>query len=287
MKILREPLLQFLFLGGLIYLAYAYVTPRTEENKSKSLVVNAAKIKWMQSNWQKRWNRLPTRKELNALIEQYIKETVLYNEAVKMGLDKEDSIIRRQLAQKVEFLAKDLVVYIPPTDEELKAYFKAHKDQYKEDPLYSFTQIFFDPDKRGSTTLQDAKKAKEHLDQSNSMLQDTTKLGDAFIADSYFEANSLLDIRKNFGSGFMQTLIKLESGKWQGPILSGFGVHIVYLKEIIFPPEPEFSKLKDTVLQDWTRFKQEEINQQFYKQLKENYIIVIEDNNISVLDQKS
>jgi len=287
LQLLREPLLQFLFLGGLIYLAYAYVTPETEDDRSQSLIVNAAKVQWMQESWQKRWNRLPTKKELDGLIEQYVKESILYNEAVKMGLDKDDTLIRRQLAKKVEFLAKDLVVYIPPNDEELQSYFKAHKDNYKGERLYSFTQIFFDPDKRGNATLEDAKKSKEQLVQSNSILQDTSKFGDVFMTDSYFEANTPLDIRKNFGSGFMQTVIALEPGKWQGPILSGFGVHLVYLKEIISPAEPEFEKVKDDVLQDWTQFKQEQINQEFYRKLKDNYVIIVEDSNVSVLDQAS
>lgn len=287
MNLLREPLLQFFILGGLIYLAYATVAPETQEDKSQSLIVNAAKVQWMQESWKKRWNRLPTRRELDGLIAQYVKERVLYNEAIKMGLDKDDTLIRRQLAKKVEFLAKDLVVYIPPNDEELQNYFQTHKEDYKGEALYSFTQIFFDPDKRGRDTLEDAKKSKEQLLQSNSILQDTSKLGDVFMTDSYFEANTPLDIRKNFGSGFMQTVIALEPGKWQGPILSGFGVHLVYLKEIISAPEPEFEKVKENVLQDWTRFKQEQINQEFYQKLKDNYVIIIEDGNVSVLDQAS
>lgn len=286
MKFLREPLVQFLFLGGFIYLAYGFFAPQTEEEKSNIIVVSEPRVQWMQTGWKQRWNRLPTRAELDGMIEQYIKETVLYNEAVKMGLDKDDGIIRRQLAQKVEFLAKDLVVYTPPTEEDLKKYYDEHQDKYRPDATYTFTQIYFDPDKRGDATLDDAKKVKEQLEKQGSMLQDLTGFGDDFMVDRYFEANSELEIRKNFGTGFTKELVKLEPGKWHGTILSGYGVHLVYMKEIITPPVPPLSKIKELVLQDWTSDKQEEINKQFYAALKETYTIVVEDDNVTLLDKE-
>ena len=106
----------------------------------------------MKTTWQKRWNRPPTEAEFDGLIHQYIRETVLYCEALTMGLNKHDQVIRRRLAQKLEFLAKDLVALTPPTDEELQTYFAKHQDRYQEPVLYTFTQLFIDPDKRGAAT---------------------------------------------------------------------------------------------------------------------------------------
>ncbi len=146
MKFLREPLVQFLFLGGLIYLAYGLFAPETEEDTSRNIVVNKAKVQWMKASWEKRRNRLPTQEELDGVIGQYVKETILYNEAIKMGLDKDDGMIRRRLAQKVEFLAKDLVVYTPPTEQDLKKYYDEHQDKYTPDATYTFMQIYFNPD---------------------------------------------------------------------------------------------------------------------------------------------
>ena len=284
-KFLREPLVQFLFLGGLIYLAYALFSPQAEEEKNDIIVVSEARVQWMQSSWKQRWNRLPTQAEFDGMLEQYIKETVLYNEAVKMGLDKGDGIIRRQLAQKVEFLAKDLVIYTPPTEEDLQKYYDTHQEKYTPDATYTFTQIYFDPDKRGDATLEDAKKVKVQLEEQGSMLQDLTQFGDDFMVDRYFTANSELQIRKNFGTGFANEVIKLEPGKWYGTILSGYGVHLVYMKEIVTPPVPPLSKIKELVLQDWTADKQEELNDQFYAALKETYTIVVEDDNVTLLDK--
>jgi len=283
MKFLREPLVQFLFLGGLIYLAYGLFTPKIEEDTSRHIVVDNAKVQWMQSTWQKRWNRLPTKEELDGIIEQYIKETVLYNEAIKMGLDKNDGVIRRRLSQQVEFLAKDLVVYTPPSEEDLKKYYDEHQKQYTPDARYTFTQIYFDPDKRGNKTLDDAKRVKEQLIQQGSMLQDVSSLGDTFMVDRYFQSSSKFDIRKNFGTGFTEEVIKLEPGKWHGTILSGYGVHLVYMQEVLEAPAPPFSQIKEQVLQDWTIEKQIELKDQFYEALKSYYTIVVEDSNVSVL----
>jgi hypothetical protein len=148
-KLLREPLVHFLVIGAAIYLLYGLFTEPTPDEDDKTIVVTAGEIEWMQSSWQKRWNRPPTQQELDGLIQQYIRETVLYREALTMGLNQHDQVIRRRLAQKLEFLAKDLVALTPPTDEELRAYFEAHQDRYQAPVLYTFTQVFIDPDKRG------------------------------------------------------------------------------------------------------------------------------------------
>jgi peptidyl-prolyl cis-trans isomerase C len=113
MKFLREPLLHFMFIGAVIYLLYAVFAEPVAEETNKTIVVSAGEIEWMNTTWQKRWSRPPTGEELDSLIKQYIKETVLYREALTMGLYKHDQIIRRSLAQKQEFLAKDLFALTP------------------------------------------------------------------------------------------------------------------------------------------------------------------------------
>ena len=148
MKWLREPLLHFLLIGVAIYLLYVAVSDPVPEEADKAIVVSAGEIEWMQTSWLKRWSRPPTPEELDGLIQQYIRETVLYREAVTMGLNQHDQVIRR-LAQKLEFLAKDLVNLTPPTEEELLDYFEMHKDRYQEPSRLTFTQVFIDPDKRG------------------------------------------------------------------------------------------------------------------------------------------
>lgn len=277
MKLLREPLLHFVFIGAVIYALYgAFAEPVVEET-DKTIVVTAGEIEWMQSSWQKRWNRPPTAEEFDGLIQQYIKETVLYREALTMGLNKHDMIIRRRLAQKLEFLAKDLVALTPPTEEELLGYFDEHLARYQEPTLYTFTQVFFDPDKRGDATLEDAEAVKLILIAQGDAIEDPGRLGDGLMLQNYYPQKDRAEIQKNLGSGFTDTLITLAPGQWHGPVLSGFGVHLVYVNSILEPPPPVFTEVRERVVADWSLDRGEELNDKFYASLREQYSIVIEE----------
>jgi hypothetical protein len=266
-----------MFIGAAIYLLYgAFAEPALEET-DKTIVVSAGEIEWMQTSWQKRWNRPPTEAEFDGLIKQYIRETVLYREALTMGLNQHDQVIRRRLAQKLEFLAKDLVALTPPTDEELQAYFDEHLDRYQEPTLYTFTQVFIDPDKRGDATLDDAEAIKATLIAKGDAIEDAGDLGDDFMLQSYYPEKDQTEIQKHFGSGFVESLIELSPGQWHGPVLSGYGVHLVYVSGISEPPPPVFADVRERVTQDWKADRGEELNEQFYANLRDSYTIVIEE----------
>ena len=276
MKLLREPLVHFMFIGAVIYLVYAVFAEPVPEETDKTIVVTAGEIEWMQTSWQKRWNRPPTVEEFDGMIQQYIKETVLYREALTMGLNKHDQIIRRRLAQKLEFLARDLVALIPPTDEELQVYFDEHQARYQEPTRYTFTQVFFDPDKRGDTTLDDAEKIKATLIAQGDAIDDAGALGDNFMLQNYYPEKDSVEIQKQFGRGFTESLLKLSPGQWHGPVLSGYGVHLVLVSNISEPPPPHFAEVKEKVEQEWKREKGEELNNKFYTSLRERYTVIIE-----------
>jgi hypothetical protein len=280
LKWLREPLLHFLLIGAAIYLLYGAVAEQLPEDADKTIVVSAGEIEWMQTSWQQRWNRPPTPEELDGLIQQYIRETVLYREALTMGLNQHDQIIRRRLAQKLEFLAKDLVALTPPTDEELVTYFELHRDRYQEPARYTFTQVFIDPDKRGDATLEDAETIKATLIARGDAIGDAGALGDAFMLQSYYPDNDQTNVRKLFGSGFAESLVQLTPGQWHGPVLSGYGTHLVYVSHISEPSPPVFAEVRERVVQDWTAERSEELNEEFYASLRDQYTIVIEESAV-------
>ena len=277
MKLLREPLLHFLFIGAAIYLLYGAFAEPVPEETDKTIVVSAGEIEWMQTAWQKRWNRPPTAAEFDGLMQQYIKETVLYREALTMGLNKHDMVIRRRLAQKLEFLAKDLVALTPPTDEELQTYFDTHQDRYQEPARYTFTQVFIDPDKRGDATLDDAEAIKTTLIAQGDAIENAGALGDDFMLQNYYPEKEQAEIQKLFGSGFAESLIELSPGQWHGPVLSGYGTHLVYVSNVTEPPPPVFAEVRERVVQDWTTEKGEELNEKFYANLRDRYTVVIEE----------
>jgi peptidyl-prolyl cis-trans isomerase C len=257
-----------------LYGAFAESLP---EQDDKTIVVTAGELEWMQTSWQKRWNRPPTEKEFDGLVQQYIKETVLYREALTMGLNQHDQVIRRRLAQKLEFLAKDLVALTPPTDEELTTYFDEHRDRYQAPVRYTFTQVFIDPDKRGDATLGDAEAIKAKLIAQGDAIDDPGALGDDFMLQNYYPEKDGLEVQKLFGSGFTESLTELAPGQWHGPVLSGYGTHLVYVHSINEPPAPVFAEVLERVTQDWKSEKGEELNEQFYASLRDTYTIVIEE----------
>ena len=277
MKLLREPLVHFLFIGVVIYLLYGVFSDPVPKEDEKTIVVSTGEIEWMQTAWQKRWNRPPTAAELDGLIQQYVRETVLYREALTMGLNQHDQVIRRRLAQKLEFLAKDLVALTPPTDAELLTYFSEHQDRYQEPVRYTFTQVFIDPDKRGDTTLDDAKVIKATLVAQGDALENAGALGDDFMLQHYYPDKDQAEIQKLFGSGFAESLAELSPGQWHGPVLSGYGVHLVYVDNISNPPAPVFAEVRERVAQDWESEKGNELNEQFYANLRDQYTVVIQE----------
>jgi hypothetical protein len=277
MKLLREPLVHFLLIGVAIYGLYGLFGQHDAKTPISTITITAGQIEWLETAWQKRWNRPPTPAERDGLIRQYVRETILYREALAMGLDKDDTIVRRRLAQKLEFLAQDLVALIPPTDEELQAYFAEHRQRYQDPVRLTFTQVFIDPDKRGDATLDDAKAIKATLMAQPDAIEDVARLGDAFMLQNYYPENSQADIQKQFGSGFAESVADMSPGQWYGPVLSGYGVHLVYVHRRSEPPAPVFAEVRDRVAQDWEDDKRQELNEQYYASLRARYDVVIED----------
>jgi hypothetical protein len=274
---LREPLLHFLILGAAIYALYGFAGPATQEAADNRIVVTAGEVDWLRTSWEKRWNRPPTPEEQAGLIREHIRQTVFYREALAMGLDADDLIIRRRLAQKLEFLVQDLAASAPPTEKELRGYFAEHPERYERPALVTFNHVFVDPDARGDETLVDAERIGAALRALDPPTEGASDLGDRFMLQSYYPDRDELEVAKLFGAEFARTVAKLEPGSWQGPILSGYGVHWVYVDAKTPALLPEFADVRDRVAQDWEDRRREEVDQEYYAGLLERYEVVIEE----------
>lgn len=274
MKLFREPLLHFLLIGAAFFLFYNLFSNLGPDQSSKTIVVGADEIEWMKASWQQRWNRPPLPRELDSMIQDYIRETVLYREALALGLDKDDRFIRQRLSLKMEFLAADLATLTPPSEDALTAYFEAHRERYLDSPRYTFSQLYFDPGKRGDTAMWDAEATKRRLDAGE--VADPASLGDRLMLGSDFTGKDQIEIQKLFGPEFAASLAGLEPGQWYGPLLSGYGVHLVYVSRVDVPPDPDIAAIRDKLLQDWTSDKGEELKKEFYAGLRDQYTIIIE-----------
>ncbi len=194
-----------------------------------------------------------------------------------MGLDRDDTIIRRRLAQKLEFLSQDLVASIPPTDEELRAWFDEHAERYQLPALTTLTQIFVDPDRRGERTHADAAAIGAELRALEPPTEGAAALGDPFMLQSYYPERSEAELAKLFGSGFARSVSSLEPGSWHGPVLSGYGMHWVYVDSRSRAELPEFAAVRDRVQQDWEDDRRERFNEEYYAALRARYEVVVED----------
>ena len=283
MKFFREPLVHFLLIGAALFVIYAYWgQPDVTENE-RAITITAGEIEWLSDSWQKRWNRPPTKQEREGLINQYLKEMILYREALAMGLDRDDTVIRRRLAQKLEFLSQDLISPTPPSEEELLSYFIEHMDRYQQPDLITFTHIFFDPDKRGNQTLKDAETAKAELISLQQPTQDARSFGDQFMLQSYYPERSEAEVAKLFGSGFAGPVFKLTPLQWHGPVLSGYGTHLVFVHDLNKTPPPELTEVEEQVKQDWTNDQREKLNDQFIASLMGRYEVTIEEVEVEEL----
>jgi len=274
---MREPLLHFAVIGACIYLLYGFYGPQESQELERTVTISAGEITWLEESWAKRWNRPPTPVERQGLIDQYVRETVLYREALAMGLDKDDTIVRRRLAQKLEFLSQDLIRPSPPSEAELRAYFEAHSERYRPPDLITMTHIFLDPDKRGDRTLEDAEAVKVELEALEQPPQDGRDFGDPFMLQSYYPERSQDELAKLFGGEFALSVFALEPERWHGPVLSGYGVHLVYLHQRQDAPAPTFSGVEDRVRQDWEEEKRRDLNEQFVAGLLDRYTVIIEE----------
>jgi len=277
-RFLKEPLLHFVLAGAAIYLLFGWFGQKASDDvvAENTIVITEGELDWLADSWLKRWNRPPTDQEMLGLVQQHLRETVLYREAMSMGLDKDDTIVRRRLAQKLEFLSQDLIQPELPTDEALQTFFEKNIDQYRIPKLITFTHVFLDPDKRDEQTLTDAEKLKAELIADTTVPTEASDLGDTFMLQSYYPERSEADISKLFGSEFAKSIMELAPEQWHGPVLSGYGTHLVYVHALQEFPPPTFEQVTERVREDWDTEKRQELNDAYIESLLKRYNVVVE-----------
>ena len=200
--LLREPLAHFLLLGLALFALDAWLRPATSAAAASEIVVGEARIRSLAQNFRRTWQRPPTPEELDGLIESHIREEVMVREALALGLDRDDAIIRRRLQQKVEFVSDEAAALAKPTDEQLGAYLKANADVFRAEPRVTFTQIYLDPRKRAAGADAEATRLLASLNRTGSA-QDPTRLGDRLLLlESHYEDVPQAELARLFGAGF-------------------------------------------------------------------------------------
>lgn len=276
--IFKEPLFYFFLLGVIVFGVHAFVKCNSQGGKHRYQVqITSSDVDWLRSRWNKLMNRRPTAQELQGLIESMIREEILFREAVAMGLDEKDSVVRRRLAQKMELLFKDLADMAQPTGAQLTDYFTTHEGRYRIGASISFTHIFFSSDKRAQTAQTDSKAVLEKLRQENTPLEEALSFGDPFMQGVSFRQQSPEQIARIFGATFPETMDMLEPNQWHGPVRSSYGWHAVYITKLVPSSMPDFQQVRAKVEIDYISQNRDKVNRQSYKDISSQYSILVED----------
>jgi len=273
----RQPLVHFLVIGAAIAVLYAWLGDRDAVRPDRTIRITAANISRLQAEWRARWNRAPTPEELDGLIRAQTREAALYREALAMGLNEDDPVIRRLLVRKLEGIARDLVeLSLSPTEQDLATYFAEHADRYRPPPLITFTHVFVDPDRRGEQTLRDADGILAELQSRGRPTEGIEDVGDPFMLQRYYPEKTEQRIASLFGREFARSVFELPAGRWHGPVLSGYGTHLVYVDGLTEFPAPTLAKVEERVRQDWVDDEREKITEQYFAQLLARYDVIVE-----------
>jgi parvulin-like peptidyl-prolyl isomerase len=282
----RQPVLHFLVLGVLLFALYTFFRGRTSEPENR-IEVSAAEIVRLRDLWTRQWKRPPTEKELRGLVEDFIRQEILYREALAMGLDQNDTVIRRRLAQKVEFLSNDLAAWATPTEDEIQQYFQGNAERYSEPARVSLSHVYFSQDRRGAAAEADASELLGKLRSDSIPPEKLQALGDPFMLQSDYPSRSRREIRDLFGTAFAESVFELEPGPWQGPVESSYGLHLVRVHRRTESRLPELAEVRDRVQTDLLDQRRRDLNKAFYESLRQRYEVIVDDTALAPEEQPS
>lgn len=274
MRLLREPLVHFLLLGAALFVLYDLVAD-PDDRATDRIVVSAGRIDQLSEVFTRTWQRPPTAAELGGLIEDHVRDEVYYREARAMGLDLDDTVIRRRLRQKLEFLTVDLLTESDPTPEQVRRYFDEHADAFRGPTRFVFQQIYFNPELRNGRAADDATALLARLSVAD-LQADPAELGDPIYLPTGSVPLSESEVAQRFGQDFAAALTELPVGRWSGPVESGFGHHLVRIQQRQPGALPPLETVRDSVEREWHNARREEAAESFYRQLRQRYDVRIE-----------
>lgn len=273
---LGEPLIHFIVIGGLLFTVYGAMHPNSAQTPgSRRIELTVDDLRQLEISFASQWERQPSPQELAGLVEERVREEVLYREAMALGLDKDDAIIKRRLAQKMGFLAEDVAAARAPTEVELKAWFEKNSNRFALPPRANFRLLYFSPDRRGQRARDDAARALRALSGRPEDSSAAAALADRFMFPEYYDDRTPEQLAKDFGPKFAQELFQLKPGAWQGPIESGLGWHLIWIESITPSRVPAFEEVEGDVKEAWAADWRAEAQRVAYQTMRAQYQVVL------------
>jgi PPIC-type PPIASE domain len=278
-NVLKEPLLHFLMAGAVLFGAYTWMNRAVENpstGKAHSIQIGSGDIAWLAENWTTQWRRPPTPEELRGLVTDYANELLLAREARSLGLEENDVIVRRRLAQKLTFLIEDTLRRAEPSDAELQQFYTAHAQRFRSDARISFRHIYFSPQHRANARSDATDAWRRLLDEEAGTLS-TAGLGDRLLLEADFHDETERSVSGTFGAGFARAVFTLESGVWSGPVESGYGVHLVRVSMRQEAQLRPLAELRERVVEEWRREQEKAAKERYLGELRKKYRLVVDD----------
>lgn len=273
---LREPLLQFLLIGLVLFVVYDTLHPASNaETESNRIVLTPDDFEQLGVTWLAQGRPPPNAEQMQSLIELRVREEVLYREALALGLDKGDEIVKRRLAQKMEFLAEGASVNTDPPADTLRIWFRDNQQRFALPPRVSFRQLYFSPDQRGEHSREDAVRVMTQLTGKPGNWEGAAALADPFMDQDYYGDRSVEDLAKLFGLNFAQDIAGLKPGAWQGPIESGYGWHLVFIDTFVPGRVPAFEEIEPEIKAEWIEDQRLQAKRKAYETMRARYQVVL------------
>jgi hypothetical protein len=271
-RIVREPLVHFLAIGAALFLFFAW---RGGGAASDRIVITPGTIEHLVAGFTRTWQRAPSAAELDGLVGEFVREEVATREATAMGLDADDTIIRRRLRQKLEFLVEDAAAAAPPTEEELARFLAENEDRFRTEPRVSLRQVYVSRDRRGPAAAADAERLLAEL-RALGPAAPIEERGDPLMVPQELELASRSEVARLFGDTFAAAVLSLAPGVWSGPVESGYGPHLVLVTEIRQGTLPSLEAVLPQVERDFLDERRRSRLDQMYSELLQKYTVVME-----------
>ena len=260
---MKQKLLIFFSIGLFIFV----IDIVFNEDSPNKITIYESELDSLINTWITQVGREPTNEEIDGIIKQLIDEEILYREALKLGLDKNDIIIKRRLAQKISFLKQESISS-NPSEEEIKEYYSNHTDDYFVESTYTFSHIYFSEDNQAQSR---SIKALQSIQQG----EEPSLFGDPFLLGKNFSIKTSKELKRSFGDQFSDSIKDLDIKKWDGPISSEYGEHLIFLNSYTDSFLPELSQVRSIVVSDILAREQSQSTAKYLEELRKEYEIEI------------
>lgn len=265
-RLLRDPLLHFLAIGAVLFAGIAFVRGLQKPH----VRIDAAELEQLATYWEMQMQRPPTRQELASIIHERVDEELLAREALRLGLDKDDMIIRRRLAQKMAFASEDTATIPEPSDATLEAFYKKTAEQYATPERVALRHIYFSRDRGGMPPESAAEEALKTIRGGG------VPAGDPFLLPLTYADITVADISRDYGPKFLQAALKAPIGVWVGPVESPYGMHLVRVERRLATQTPPLDQVKDEVKAAWLADQRERNRRAYLASLRKRYQVEVE-----------